>query len=215
MRLIIALVVLPVVAMLAITPAHAKPGDINRCIGMDGRAVFTDQPCEQIGATVRPTAPDISGSNRLTGSTPTRVHVRDCARTLPSLVAGVQAALVAGDVNRLAAYYQWTGMGASSADATLDRLQAIAARPFVGVRLLHARAASMRDVAAPANDASPTMTVNASPNTASSNTISLDNATPAAATGIAIDQTRSPSDPTPVRTVLSVGSYMDCWWMSF
>ncbi|MBS0194155.1 MAG: hypothetical protein JSR34_07890 [Proteobacteria bacterium] len=209
MRFFIDLVVPLAFAWLMCGTAHAKPGDINRCVGADGRAIFTDQPCEQLGATVRTTAPEISGTHRLSGTTPTRVHVRDCARTLPALVQGVQSALVTGDVNRLAGYYQWTGMGAASADAVLDRLQAIAARPFVSMSLLRARAAPNRDAAAPTSEA-PATTAGTSSNTASSNT-----AGPVTATGIAIEQTRSTSDPTPVRTVLSVSAYMECWWVSF
>ncbi|MBS0465149.1 MAG: hypothetical protein JSS03_09185 [Proteobacteria bacterium] len=183
--------------MLIATAAHANPGDLNRCVGADGRSIYTDQSCDQIGASVKPQAPDIAGSNRGVSSPRVHVHVRDCAKSLDALRDGVQAALLAGDVNQLAGFYQWTGMGSSAAEGVMDRLAAMTARPFVAVTLLHASGTPRT----PSSDA-------IDPATAA-------NAPPERASGIAIDQSRSANDPTPVRTVLGVSAYMGCWWVRF
>lgn len=193
MRLLAAAALLPFAWMLAVAAAHANPGDLNRCVGADGRSVYTDQSCDQVGATTKPTAPDISGSNRIGEPTRVRVHVRDCAKSLDALRDGIQAALAAGDVNQLASYYQWTGMGAAAAEGIMDRLSAIVSRPFVGVSLLHA---------------------GSTPTTADGGAANA-TAAPERASGIAIDQSRASNDPTPVRTVLAVSAYMGCWWVRF
>ncbi len=193
MRLRLPLALLLVaVAWLAIPRARSHPGEVNRCLGSDGRTIFTDQSCDQIGAIIKPQAPDITGSNKSAGTV--RVHVRDCAKSLDALRDGVQAALAAGDVNHLAAFYQWTGMGTTGANAVMSRLQAIVERPLIGVTLLqpHPRTEA-------ANAEAPT----AAPGT------------PARASGLVIDQSRAPNDPTPTRTVFGVSAYMGCWWLRF
>lgn len=180
-----------VAACLASTLARAGTGDLNRCIGHDGRSVYTDQPCASMDATVRPQAPGSAGSNR--AATVVRVHVRDCAATLPALRDGIQAALAASDVNRFAAFFQWAGSSAREADAVLDRLQGIVARPLRAVSLVRTSRAAPADDAPGADLTAP--------------------APPAAAIAIAIDQTRAGGDSSPMRTVLAVSSSMGCWWV--
>jgi len=58
-----------------------------------------------------------------------------CARSLPDLVYELTSAIDSGDVNRLATHYHWPGLGGAAANATMDRLDAMAARPLLDLRL--------------------------------------------------------------------------------
>ena len=136
MRRILPLIVLTAAAWSVCGPARANSGDLNRCIGADGRSVCTDQPCAAMDASSRPQAPNITDSNKAAPAV--RVHVRDCAATIPALRDGIQAALAAGDVNKFAAFFQWAGTGSREADAILDHLQAIVVRPLIAVTVLRA-----------------------------------------------------------------------------
>lgn len=181
-------------ASLAAAVVDANPGDLNRCIGPSGQAIYTDQSCAAMGASIRPQTPDIAGSNRATPAV--RVHVRDCAATIPALRDGIQAALAAGDVNRLAGFFQWAGTSAREADGILDRLQTLTARPVLAVSVTHARTASDNANANAANSAAnPPAT--------------------GAAVAIVIDQARANGDSSPVRTVLAIDASMGCWWVRF
>ncbi|HEY2346082.1 MAG TPA: hypothetical protein VGH80_09370 [Xanthomonadaceae bacterium] len=177
-------------SLLANHAARANPGDLNRCVGADGRSVYTDQPCALVGATVRAEAPKtLDGS----ATAPTvRVHVHDCARTLEALRDGLQAALVAGDVNKVASFYHWPGIGNSEADGILKRMQALTTRPFVSVAFARGRDAADGDEGGGATTEKS-----------------------GGASGIVIAQTHSASDPTPERTYLAVTAYMGCWWVHF
>ena len=168
--------------------AWARPGDLNRCVGSDGHSVYTDKPCDEVGASVRPEAPKQADT-----STPsTHVHVRDCASTAEELRDGVRVALVSGDVNKIAVFFNWAGSTTANADEILKRLQTVVARPFVSVDLRRAHSApdaeGYRTVASAAiSDAS----------------------------AIVIVQTHSANDPTPMQTELSLSRYMGCWWIRF
>jgi hypothetical protein len=181
------LAVLFLLFALAALPASAE--GVHRCIGANGAAVFTDQRCEAIGAVVRPEPAPLFGSG-----TPQRlhVHVHDCARTADELHAGLESALAAHDVNRIAGFYQWAGIsGAESADI-LKRLQAIADRPLATVRLLRRHQPI---------DAGGFETVASTQ--------------PSQVVAIEIAQTRSGKDPTPARTEFALTAYMGCWWIRF
>ncbi|HTA66308.1 MAG TPA: hypothetical protein VK753_12465 [Xanthomonadaceae bacterium] len=170
--------------------AHAHPGDLNRCVGPDGRSVFTDKPCDEVGASVRIEPPK---DTTTPGSQSTvHVHVHDCARTAQALRDGLQAALVAGDVNKVAALYHWPGIGVAEAEDILKRMQILVARPFVAVELLRRR-----------------NTGDAEGDRAATSATSME------ASAIDIAQTRSANDPTPMHTVLALTPYMGCWWVRF
>lgn len=188
MRKTLAACLLLAVSLLATHAARASPGDLNRCVGPDGRSVYTDKPCTDVGATVRPEAPKSLDGN--SGPPPLRVHVHDCARTLEALRDGVGAAVAAGDVNKFASFYHWPGIGNAGAEGILKRMQGIASRPLVSVALSRAHAGEESDSA-------------------------LDAPPPSTATGIVIAQTRSAGDPTPEHTYLGVTAYMGCWWVRF
>jgi hypothetical protein len=120
--------------LLAAPMAHAHPGDLNRCVDNQGHAVFTDKPCEELGATARAPAPTPADS---TAPAKPHVHAHDCANDLKELKDGLEAALLAADVNRFAAFYYWPGTSGAESETILKHLQGIVARPLVSVTLLH------------------------------------------------------------------------------
>lgn len=134
----IPLVALPLLlAPLAATlPGTAGAQAILKCAGADGTTIFTDESCEQFGATlVRDLGFDTPG-NSAPGQMrePPRTATEDgfvgngfaikgCARTRGELIAGVRESIARGDVNRLANYYDWAGMRSSAAFSVMDRLE--------------------------------------------------------------------------------------------
>jgi hypothetical protein len=170
-----------------VLPARAE--GVHRCVGANGAAVFTDQHCEDVGAVVRPEpAPPF-------GAAPTQrvhVHVHDCARTTDDLHNGLEAALAAHDVNRIAAFYQWAGISSAESADILKRLQAIADRPLAAVHLVRPHEPT---------DANRDQTVAS--------------AKPSEARAIELVQTRSSNDPSPMRTEFALTAYMGCWWIRF
>lgn len=133
---------------LANLPAPAAAQAVYRCTDAEGRAVFTDQPCESIQAVPR-AAP---GDTAPLGATLGGQAALGCARTPEALRQGVRIALSAGDVNRLANYYHWPGTGTGAARYVMDTLEAIAARPLVGLDWWPPRAARAGAAATGAND---------------------------------------------------------------
>jgi hypothetical protein len=182
----IAILVLLSFASIAL-PASAE--SVHRCIGANGGAIFTDQRCEDIGAVVRPEPAPLFGS---AGAQRVHVHVHDCARTVDDLHDGLEAALAAHDVNRVAGFYQWTGVSGAESVGILNRLQAIAGRPLAEVNVVRQHQpvdANGYETAAPARTTE--------------------------ASAIELLQTRSGNDPTPARTEFALSRYMGCWWVHF
>src|SRR6478735_5086714 len=89
--------------------ARAASG-IHRCVAADGSSIFTDRACTEVQATDRPPPAAATGN---TGNV--RLAPQGCPRTREDLLWGVRSALEAADVNRLAAFYLWTGMGTTEA----------------------------------------------------------------------------------------------------
>ena len=116
--------------LLAITfvalPGTAHPQPVQRCIGADGRAVYTDRRCEDIGAVERlpPVAASAAGARQVRGG---------CPRLLSQLVGEIGGAIQARDVNRLSAVYDWRGVPAASATQLFNRLEAMVGRPLVDI----------------------------------------------------------------------------------
>jgi len=120
------LVALIVVAALPGTGRVAHAQDVHRCIAADGRSIYTDQDCTDIDAIERKPPPMPSG---------VQIHVRDCARSPDDLLFGVRSALDAQDVNKLAAFYHWTGVGSAESVRLMNQLDALSQRPLVDVAL--------------------------------------------------------------------------------
>lgn len=119
----------------ATAPENAAAQAILKCSAPDGTTVFTDKTCEQFGATlVRDIGfdtPENSADGHMREPPQTATDdgfvgngfaIKGCARTRGELIAGVREAIARGDVNRLANYYDWNGMGSSAAFAVMDRL---------------------------------------------------------------------------------------------
>lgn len=124
------LAILALICAAALWPhaAHAQRG-VHRCEGMDGKPVFTDKRCEDVGAMdalPRATAPAAGN----VGGSPLR---GGCSRTLSDLVHQITAAIDNRDVNRLASVYQWAGASDETANRILDRLQVIVDRPLLDI----------------------------------------------------------------------------------
>lgn len=103
-----------------VPPAYAQ---VRQCAGPDGRAVFTDRSCEDVGAHAA-TAGTAAAARTLHSG---------CARNVRELVWEVSAAIDLGDVNRLAGVYHWTGMTGRSGNEVMNRLQALVGRPLLHV----------------------------------------------------------------------------------
>ena len=109
-------------------PAHAQK--VQRCTTLSGEKVYSDKPCEDIGAIDR--LPQITGDRAATRGS-SSLYRGGCSRTLSDLVYQISAAVEARDVNRLASVYQWSGISNESANRILDRLEAVVNRPLVDI----------------------------------------------------------------------------------
>lgn len=132
--------------MAAFAPADAGAQTILKCNAPDGTTIFTDKSCEAFGATLdrdlafegaenaapgelRDAPATITGNGVVGGG----FGINGCARTRGELIAGVRESISRGDVNRLANYYDWAGMGTSAAFATMERLDRIARNTMAAV----------------------------------------------------------------------------------
>jgi uncharacterized protein DUF4124 len=106
-------------------PAHAQT-EIHRCIGANGSAVFTDQPCAALQATpVNPTAtPSITAAS----AAPPPVL---CAASLGQLRESVIDAFASRDANRLAGLMLWNGYGRGAAIADIRALGELMKQPLL------------------------------------------------------------------------------------
>lgn len=112
-------------ALVANAWPHAAGAQVRRCASPTGELIYTDRECRSIGATDRLLrVPPVHAGSAYRGG---------CSRQLSDLVYGLTAAIGAGDVNRLALYYDWTGMSTRQAYAVMGRLEGVAQRPLVDV----------------------------------------------------------------------------------
>jgi hypothetical protein len=124
---------------------------VRRCIGSDGGVIFTDQPCERLGAKAsQPNestadAPDAGTHPDLAAGASTPFNTgpvnQDCARTPEALVEALKAPLQQRDINALAGFYHWPGMGTGSARAVMDRLETLLAHADGRLELVYPEAA--------------------------------------------------------------------------
>lgn len=141
-------------------PAQAAAG-LQRCETASGQLVYTDKPCAAFGAVAVPmsgelltriahddaagdtgydmSSPDVPQSSGIGGR---RSAAGGCARTPGQLAMDLQAAVMLGDVNRIAESYHWVGMGHRSAMRIMDRLQQLQQRGVVDARYYNAQIAS-------------------------------------------------------------------------
>lgn len=174
---------LTVFLVLAASPAVAV-AEIRRCAMPDGNHVYTDQSCQSLGAV------ELSRQGP-TAVLATRIYHGGCAATLRDLVYEVTAAIDSHDVNRLAAAYHWPGMTGRSANATMDRLDTIAALSLVDLRVV---TVDMPLAPGDPDDPYAVPKVRVVP------------------TGLRAEQVRA-DGATPVSTHFSLRRHLDCWWV--
>lgn len=218
---------LPALAMIATAwarPAAAQDALLNRCIGPGGNTIYTDRPCDSLGAVSR--LPRGASPGNSVGHALRR---GGCARTLQELVYEITNAIDARDVNRLGAVYHWVGHSPESGYRVLDQLQAVVDRPLIDIAPLRAATAPATrvtdvgsgatveaDLTPPVAAPTPTGTIiDASPQ---ATTGSESPATPPrsrrAPIGLRLEQTMK-NGSTPVRTVFGLRRHLDCWWIVF
>ncbi|KFL35777.1 DUF4124 domain-containing protein [Arenimonas donghaensis] len=201
-------------AALLFAPLDAAAQTVFRCVGPDGRSVYSDQPCQSLGAVERqaPTRPAAVSAQGFTTGTGTVAP--GCARSLDALLLGVRGALEARDVNRLATHYHWAGTSARGGRYLMDELERIAARPLMAIDFVFPQppaalpegfdfgpgAASQPQTAVP--EALPANPAEASPTTR-----------PRRPEALRIEQASSATDPGAVRTDFLLRRHAGCWWI--
>lgn len=184
---------------------------MNRCTGPGGSTIYTDRPCDSLGATAR--------LPRGTGSGPGNTGARrgGCARSMQELIHEITNAIDTRDVNRLGAVYHWPGHSPESGYRVLDQLQAIVDRPLVDIVPLRGNAPAMVADAAPQAPSPPV--ADTPPPAEPAATAPVD--TPARPTiirrapvGLRLEQTLR-NGSTPSRTVFGLRRHLDCWWITF
>jgi len=196
-------------AMAAAVPAaraQSPAGAVNRCTLDNGKTIFTDRRCDEIGARERLPRGGATSGARVPG-------YRGCARTLRELVYEITSAIDRRDVNRLGGVYHWVGISDTQALRTYERLQSIVDRPLVDIVALRGRPAPVAPPAVAPADALPTSPgALAAPGTTDPQSASAAPPAPRVV-GLRLEQTLRNS-ATPSRTVLGLHRNYDCWWIS-
>jgi len=115
--------------ILLATPAMAQTA-IHRCVGANGGAVFTDQPCAALQATPVSAAPRAEASTTIDAPPP-----QLCAADPEALRQSVIAAFAARNGNRLAGLMLWRGYGRGTAIADIRSLSELVKQPLLDVAL--------------------------------------------------------------------------------
>ncbi|WP_323162652.1 DUF4124 domain-containing protein [Stenotrophomonas maltophilia] len=108
--------------------AHAQSSRLNRCTDAQGQSVYTDRPCDSVGARSRLPPPAPSGNT----AAPDTLGAR-CPRRLSELVDALRTGIVSNDVNRLSSLYLWGAVSDAGAQRILGQLESLARRPLVDV----------------------------------------------------------------------------------
>lgn len=110
--------------------AHAQTTRLNRCSDAQGQSVYTDRPCDSVGARSRlpPPAPASTGNIGQRDTLGAR-----CPRRLSELVEALRSGIASNDVNRLSSLYLWGAVSDAGAQRILGQLESLARRPLVDV----------------------------------------------------------------------------------
>ena len=137
-----------------LSPPVAASSAMRRCQASDGALIYTDKPCAAFAADSVAMPSDLrfriasetshenalasmAGSADAATSPPNAVPASrrplaaGCARTPTQLTMDLRAALMLGDVNRVAESYHWAGMSSRQGKRTLERLQHLIGKPTV------------------------------------------------------------------------------------
>ncbi|HGM5045715.1 TPA: DUF4124 domain-containing protein [Stenotrophomonas maltophilia] len=107
---------------------HAQSPRLNRCTDAQGQSVYTDRPCDAVGAQSRLPSPAPTGS-----TLPRDTLGARCPRRLSELVEALRTGIVSNDVNRLSSLYLWGAVSDAGAQRILGQLESLARRPLVDV----------------------------------------------------------------------------------
>jgi len=108
--------------------AHAQSTRLNRCTDAQGQSVYTDRPCDSVGAQSRRPPPPPAGSTLQRDSLGA-----SCPRRLSELVQALHDAVNTQDVNRLSTLYLWSAVSDTGAQRILGQLESVVRRPLVDV----------------------------------------------------------------------------------
>jgi len=108
--------------------AHAQSTRLNRCTDAQGQSVYTDRPCDSVGAQSRRPPPPPAGSTLQRGSLGA-----SCPRRLSELVQALHDAVNTQDVNRLSTLYLWSAVSDAGAQRILGQLESVVRQPLVDV----------------------------------------------------------------------------------
>lgn len=120
--------------LLLILPAATAPAaaqsPIHRCIGANGGAVFTDQPCAALQAS--PVSPNASPAPAAARSLP---PLTLCAASPDELRQSVIGAFASRNANRLAGLMLWDGYGRGAVIADIRSLAELMKQPLLDVAM--------------------------------------------------------------------------------
>lgn len=108
--------------------AHAQSTRLNRCTDAQGQSVYTDRPCDSVGAQSRRPPPPPAGSTLQRDSLGA-----SCPRRLSELVQALHDAVNTQGVNRLSTLYLWSAVSDAGAQRILGQLESVVRRPLVDV----------------------------------------------------------------------------------
>ena len=194
--------------------AMAQEPPLNRCAGPGGDTVYTDRPCETVGARERLPRSAIASTYGLRRG--------GCARNLQDLIYEITAAIDNRDVNRLGSVYHWVGHSPESGYRILDQLQAIAERPLVDIVPMRASVVeTTAETSIPTEPApAPSEIETTAPASATDGGAASQGDTPVVRrvirrppVGLRLEQT-SGKGSTPARTVFGLRRHLDCWWIT-
>lgn len=121
------LAVLLCLILLACAAPAAAQTEIHRCIGANGGAVFTDQPCAALQAT--PVSPGTLPGNATAPLAATPPIL--CAAGTGELRQSVIDAFASRDANRMAGLMLWDGYGHGAAIADIRSLAELMKQPLL------------------------------------------------------------------------------------
>lgn len=191
--------------------APAAQAQVRRCALPDGRTVFTDRRCDELGATERvPREAAAAHGAR-------RTYRGGCARNLQDLMYEVTSAIDGRDANRLAGVYHWAGMSSDAAYRTLARLDAIAQRPLVDLVPVMPAEPDPHALPRPQWTVSEVPSLPAPTGPTAEPAPTVDAAPPSrrarAPVALRVEQTLA-NGTTPSRTVFGLHRHLGCWWLT-
>lgn len=172
--------------------AQAQPTRLNRCTDPQGQSVYTDRPCDSLGAQSRRPPPAPSGSTLQRDSLGS-----SCPRRLSELVQALHTAVAIGDVNRLSSLYLWGAVSDAGAQRILGQLESVVRRPLVDVVPVYPQQDMVegQDIAAQDSQTEPLPTARRHP------------------IGLRLEQTL-PGSATRAATVLGLRRQYGCFWIT-